>query len=260
MQKRKTIILIKIIVLLVIVFAGYSLTKELLNFHSVKIANWNLEVFGEKKAGDIELMNLYADKINDYDIIFIQEIKDKGETAFPKLCSLLQNYSCMMSSRAGTTSSKEQYGVIYKDSIDLIYLKDYNPQESGEFERPPIEVAFSVGDYRLTIYNIHTKPDNVKSEMENLEAVVSDYGNIVIIGDLNADCSYYDAKRETEFDGWNWIISDSDDTTSGSSNCAYDRIILNDDAKKEFVAYGIVKQGINTDVSDHYLVWVKLKI
>lgn len=260
MKKRNVIILIKIIVLLIIIFAGYFLSKGLLNFHSVKIASWNLDVFGEKKSGDAELMNLYADKINDYDIIFIQEIKDKGETAFPKLCALLQNYSCMMSSRAGTTSSKEQYGVIYKDSVKLIYMKDYNPQESNKFERPPIEVAFDVKGYRMTVYNIHTKPDNVKSELENLEAIVSDYENIIIIGDLNADCSYYDTKRETEFDGWNWIIGDSDDTTSGSSNCAYDRIILNDDAKKEFLSYGIVKQGINTDVSDHYLVWVKMKI
>lgn len=260
MKKRNVIILIKIIVLLVIVFAGYFLARGLLNFHSVKIANWNLDVFGEKKSGDAELMNSYADKINDYDIIFIQEIKDKGETAFPKLCALLQNYSCMMSSRAGTTSSKEQYGVIYKDSVDLIYLKDYNPSESKKFERPPIEVALDVNGYRLTIYNIHTKPENVKTELENLEALVSDYGNIVIIGDLNADCSYYDAKRETEFDGWNWIIGNDEDTTSGSSDCAYDRIILNDDAKKEFVTYGIAKQGISTDVSDHYLVWVKLKI
>lgn len=260
MKKKNVIILVKTTIFIGIIIAGYILFQGLFNFHSVKIANWNLEVFGEKKASDDKLINLYAEKINDYDIIFVQEIKDKSETAFPKLCSLLQNYSCKMSSRAGTTSNKEQYGVIYRDGINLIYLKDYNPDSKDRWERPPIETAFSIEGYRLTIYNIHTKPDDAKKEIANLEGIISDYENVLIIGDLNADCSYYNNEKEKEFESWHWIIGDDEDTTSGSSNCAYDRIILNADAKKEYLDYGIKKNGIDSDVSDHYLIWVKLKI
>ena len=203
-------------------------------------------------------MNLYADKIDNYDIIFIQEIRDKPETAFSKLCSMLQNYTCKLSSRAGTTDYKEQYGIIYKNNIILTNFKDYNP--NNWWERPPIKTSFKIKDYELTIYNIHTKPDNVQQELFYLEQIASNNGNIIILGDLNADCSYYNSQEQTEFDEWNWIIKDNQDTTTSSTNCAYDRIILNNDAKKELEDYGIDKKQITSSVSDHYLVWVELEI
>lgn len=225
---------------------------------TVKIANWNLQTFGPSKASNTELMSLYADKIDDYDIVFIQEIRDVSETAFPKLCTLLQNYTCKLSSRAGTTNYKEQYGIIYKDEIILTDFKDYNPNKW--WERPPIKTTFNINEYELTTYNIHTKPDNVQQELYYLEQIVADNGNVLILGDLNADCSYYNNNKETEFDDWNWIIKDSQDTTTSSTNCAYDRIILNNDAKKELENYGINKKEITSSVSDHYLVWVELEV
>ena len=169
MRKRETIILIKVIIFAGIIFSGYFMVNGLLFSDSVKVASWNLEIFGEKKSNDAQLMNFYAEKIKDYDIVFIQEIRDREETAFPKLCALLQNYSCKISSRAGTTSVKEQYGVIYKKNIELVYLKDYNPAEKKNFERPPIEVSFKIKNYSLIAYNIHTKPENAEEELKNLE-------------------------------------------------------------------------------------------
>lgn len=225
---------------------------------TVKIANWNLQTFGQSKASNTELMNLYADKIDDYDIIFIQEIRDKPETAFPKLCSMLQNYTCKLSSRAGTTNYKEQYGIIYKNEISLTSLKDYNPNDW--WERPPIKTTFNINGYELTTYNIHAKPDDVQQELFYLEQIVSNNGNVIVLGDLNADCSYYNNDKETEFDDWNWIIKDNQDTTTSSTNCAYDRIILNNNANQEFKNYGIDKKQITSSVSDHYLIWVELKI
>ncbi|MDP2628743.1 MAG: hypothetical protein Q8P15_02510 [Nanoarchaeota archaeon] len=259
-MKRKLEKAISIVIFIIIILGGYLIYVNFLSYPSIKIANWNLEVFGEDKSENIELMNVYVDKIEKYDIIFVQEIRDKSESSFTKLCSELQGYSCKISSRAGRTSFKEQYGVIYKKEIDLIYLKDYNPDSKDRWERPPIEVSFKVGDYSLTIYNIHVKPDDVQNELSNLENVVSDYGNVIILGDLNADCSYYNNKNEKEFENWNWIVKDSDDTAVSSNNCAYDRIILNDDAKKEYKGYGIDKKEITKEVSNHYLVWVRIKI
>ena len=70
--------------------------------------------------------------------------------------------------------------------------------------------------------------------MESLVAVHSAVGrqwrtdNILIMGDLNADCSYASKKAR---DGLTlrtdhkfiWLIADDVDTTVGSSDCAYDR-------------------------------------
>lgn len=252
---------IKIIFFLVILSGSYVVYENYsYNEDTIKIANWNLQIFGQSKASNLELMNFYTSVIDDYDIIFLQEIKDKEETAFPKICSQLINYTCITSSRAGRTNSKEQYGIIYKNSINLTNFYDYNPDNQDRWERPPIRVDFRINNYTLIIYNIHIKPDDVKNELQYLEDIAITTGNVIILGDLNADCTYYNNEQETEFDSWNWIISDNQDTTSSNSNCAYDRILLNNDAYNEYQSSGIYKNKITTEISDHYLVWVELEI
>jgi len=224
----------------------------------IKVANWNLQIFGVKKSEDENLMNIYVDKIDDYDIVFVQEIRDASGTAFPKLCSLLPEYDCMVSSRAGRSASKEQYGVIYKKGISILDFVDYNPDSQDRWERPPVMVSFNIGGYVLKAYNIHTKPEDVPNELTALQGIVEDEGNVIILGDLNADCSYYDNEEETQFDSWFWLVKDEDDTTVSGTDCAYDRIILNSDAQGEFISYGISKDMVEEGVSDHYLVWAEL--
>jgi len=253
-------VMIRVVSLLVVVSGGYVVYDTYYSGDTVKIANWNLQIFGQAKSSNANLMQTYSSIINDYDIIFIQEIRDKEETSFPKLCSMLQNYSCLSSSRAGRSDSKEQYGIIYKNGINITSFKDYNPDTQDRWERPPIKTEFLINNYQITIYNIHTKPEDVQSELDYLEDITTNSGNVLILGDLNADCSYYNNGEQTEFDSWNWLITDNQDTTSGNSNCAYDRILLNSDANAEYKSYGIYKKQITTEISDHYLVWVEMKI
>lgn len=257
MNKKEKKAIFRIFILLTLILTGY--TYYSFDSESVKIANWNLQIFGQSKANDLSLINSYVEKIDDYDIIFIQEIRDSSETAFPFLCSFLENYSCVSSSRAGRSSSKEQYGIIYKKGINLTYFKDYNPDESDRWERPPIETSFNINGYEITMYNIHTKPDDVQEELFFLEQIVSNHGNILVLGDLNADCSYYNNEKNSEFENWEWLISDNQDTTISKTDCAYDRILLNQDSYEDVLSYGIEKD-INSEMSDHYLVWVELKI
>ena len=123
MKKRGLIkfFLLVFLILLVYNFRGKITSYVVLtpdqNQETLRIANWNLQIFGKEKASNNELLNFYADKISRNDIIFIQEIRDISGTAFPKLCSALIEYSCINSSRAGRSSSKEQVGIIYKKGI-----------------------------------------------------------------------------------------------------------------------------------------------
>ena len=236
---------------------NFSLKESSDNF---TVANWNLQVFGDTKADDSFLLFNYMSIISDYDIIFVQELRDKDGDSFDKLCFLLRGYTCETSSRAGRSTSKEQYGIIYKNNIELIELEDYNPDELDRWERPPIRAVFNVSGYLFTAYNIHTKPSDVPNEMDYLEEIITDEdkGNIIILGDLNADCDYYDRSEENNFDTWNWLIEDDDDTTVGQNICSYDRIIINDNMYPEYIDKGIRRKSINSDLSDHYLVWVQL--
>ena len=237
-----------------------SMNSNISNAENFTIANWNMKVFGIKKASDENLMNLYASIISNYDIIFLQEIRDESGESFNQLCSLLPSYNCNISSRAGRTSSKEQVGIVYRKGIKIINFIDFNPDSLDRWERPPIELEFDVNGYEFNVYNIHTKPTNASLELTNLNSVVSNSGNTIVLGDFNADCSYYDHGKEDQFNEWNWIISDRDSTTSSNSSCAYDRIIINDNAKKEFEEYGIFNNSINKNVSDHDLVWAQFRI
>ncbi len=256
----KSIILLLGIIVLVsgCTSTGQVASQQPKQGRDITIANWNLQIFGTAKASNDELMQLYADKINDYDIVFVQEIRDSSNTSFPRLCSLLAGYQCNISSRAGRTSSKEQYGVIYRDGIRIVGWQDFNPDDQDRWERPPIEVTFAVGNYTLSVYNIHTKPADVFQELAFLEGAVNNSGNVMILGDLNADCNYYNRTSEPTFAAWHWIIPDDANTNVASTDCAYDRFILNDDAFQEYASYGIVTDRIDSSVSDHYLVWSML--
>lgn len=230
-----------------------------LDFEGLAVANWNLQVFGQSKASDEELMKFYTDVIDEFDIVFVQEIRDADEVAFPKLCGQLgQDYECLLSSRAGRTPSKEQIGIIYRSDIDIVESKDYNPDSEDRWERPPVVVTFETQGYEFTVYDIHIKPTDAPQEIAYLEDIVDVNGNNIIMGDLNADCTYYDNDAEDDFVGWNWIVGDDDVTNIAATGCAYDRIIMNEDAYNEYMSYGIYTQGIDAGVSDHYLVWVEL--
>lgn len=224
---------------------------------NIKVANWNIQAFGIKKVDDPILLSEYRSVLTNYDIIFIQEVRDNSDTAFRKLCEKLTDYDHKISSRAGRTLSKEQYGVVYKKNIQVINFIDFNPDTCDRWERPPIEVDFKINDYTLRVYNVHTKPQKVSEEIRNLEQITTNTGNKVIIGDLNASGNYYNRNKEKQFLDWNWIIKDNDDTTVAKSQNAYDRILMNKDAAKEFVSYGI-NTNVSRSTSDHYPVYVEI--
>lgn len=252
---------ITLIVLIIYAFMHPDIFKKeespIINYSTISVASWNLQIFGDTKASNVTLMQNYKNKINDYEIVFIQEIRDEDGSSFRDLCSYLSDYNCKISSRAGRTSSMEQYGLIYKKGLNLISFSDYNPDAQDRWERPPIKVIFNLGLYNLTIFNIHVQPSNAQKELNYLQGITSNEGYIMVLGDLNADCDYYNNNLETEFDTWNWLISDSIDTTVSNSNCAYDRIIVNDNLYTKVKDSG-VDNSITKDESDHYLVWVKL--
>lgn len=232
-----------------------TITNLNTNQSQVKIANWNIQIFGDSKEQNETLLDIYRNKIKSYDIIFIQEIRDSDQTAFPKLCSKLIDYNCIASSRAGRSSIKEQIGIVYKKGIILQNLTDYNPDSQDRWERPPIKTIFEINQKQISIYNMHVDPDTAKKEITELEKLVEPIGSVVVLGDFNADCNYYNRDSAGNFVNWHWLITDENDTTVHSTNCAYDRIIVNDDMFKKFKSVGIDSSGINPSVSDHYLVW-----
>ncbi|HEC76399.1 MAG TPA: hypothetical protein ENI33_03965 [Thermoplasmatales archaeon] len=225
------------------------------NVKNITIASWNLQIFGVTKASNETLLNYYADKIDDYDLCIIQEIRDKSGTAIQKLAAKLPGYDYIISQRAGTTSSKEQYAIFYDDRVTLLSYHDYTQESQDEFERPPFEAEFKANNWTFTLYTIHTKPDNVYQELTNLENLIGEPDeDTIILGDLNTDGSYYDEDNIQHFISWYWVITNDMDTTVASSNNAYDRIIINQRTENNFIEAGVMKD-VTFSESDHYLVY-----
>jgi len=218
---------------------------------TLTVANWNLQIFGESKASNAPLMEIYPDVLDDFDIAIVQEIRDSTGDAFRELCSLMPTHQCLVSERAGRSTSKEQYGVIYNSEVEVLDTTDLWLQ-NDKWERPPLIVEFKAGDWIFSLVTIHTKPDDVSSEMTYLEGLTTQIGgDVIVLGDLNADCRYYDTPP-SHFTNWNWIIPDSADTTTSATDCAYDRIITNFD---QLLGYDVDCYG--THASDHCLVWAE---
>ncbi|HYD04016.1 MAG TPA: endonuclease/exonuclease/phosphatase family protein [Alphaproteobacteria bacterium] len=231
---------------------------------TISIIAWNLQIFGDKKANNSELMQNYVDILDGYDIIILQEIRDSDGSAFNALCSRFEGYTCKISSRAGRSTSKEQYAVLYRNTLELKEFKDYNPDAIDRWERPPAKVDFSnENNYSFSIYILHAKPEDATNEIVHLEELVESEissglnTNIIILGDLNADCAYYD-ELERDFFDYYWIIKNNEDTTAGNSNCAYDRIIVNENMMQEIIGYDIDKTT-NTEMSDHYPITMLIR-
>lgn len=229
---------------------------------SISVAAWNLQVFGKTKADKADVMAFYDEKMSQYDIIFVQEIRDASGTAFEELCAMLEEYNCQVSSRDGRSSSKEQIGIIYQPWV-TVFAYDRIPDPDDVWERAPVRAELMVDDYYFTVFSAHLKPSDVKEELIYLDrAARSEEGNVVVMGDLNADCDYYndDDILLMTFGDWNWAIDNLQDTTVSATNCAYDRIIINDNMFEEVKDAGVDKVGIEKQHSDHYLVWMEVVV
>ncbi|MBT7102382.1 hypothetical protein HN935_02615 [archaeon] len=246
------------IVVLILGGAGYFFMGDSVDsVDSLRVASFNAEVFGDAKIASVGV-DYYVDLINQYDLFFLLEIRDVDGSSFYQLCKALDGYDCYLSDRSGRSVSKEAVGVFVKERSDNLVLNEYDDVEDY-FEREPISV--DVDGVRYWV--VHLNPDDVYREMESLEEIVGvGDGKTVVIGDMNADCDYYtfagpgghDSGEPVDFEDWDWVIGDDEDTTSGFSDCAYDRIIS---SGVEVVSSGV--REIDARVSDHNLVWVEVK-
>ena len=252
---------------------------------TLRLGAFNIQVFGTTKASKPEVMEVLGKIIRTYDIVAIQEIRDKSQTALPALVDVVNAnssapYDYVVSERLGRTSSKEQYAYIYNNqTVELTYTPHTYPEPSGTdpFHREPYIASFRVldGNFDATLITIHADPDEATEEINALDDVVRyaqstypDEQDFIVMGDLNADCRYFDEDSNSTMHGsdYYWCINNSVDTTTKSTDCTYDRIIITNPAVPDFTGDGgvfrfDVEYALNasetTAVSDHYPVYAE---
>ena len=249
---------------------------------TLRIGAFNIQIFGISKASKPEVMDVLGKIIRTYDVIAIEEIRDKSQTALPMLVDTVNSdnsqYDYVVGERLGRTTSKEQYAYIYNTQTVKLTDTPYTyPEPAGTdpFHREPFIASFKAlnGNFDVTLITIHTDPDEATDEINTLDGVVRyaqsvypDEQDFIVMGDLNADCSYFneDSTSTMSSSDYYWCINNSVDTTTKTTDCTYDRIIITNSAVSDFTGdSGVFKYdieyGLTVDetiaVSDHYPIY-----
>ncbi len=244
--------------------------------NSLLIGAFNIQILGESKMSKSDVVASLVETLSRYDIVLIEEIRDKKGEAIVKLLYRLNmatgnKYNLIISNRLGNSNSKEQYAFIY-DKNKVKVIDSYNFLDIGNhFEREPFSVKFKYEDNDFILVGVHIDPDLVFDELSELSIAlkyISIYladEDLVLMGDLNADCNYINDKKLKSlvlFKNYNWLIDSLVDTTVSKTDCAYDRIITSESllfrAKNPNVYHFDEEQNLNNKkakrVSDHYPV------
>ena len=253
-----------------------------------RIATFNIKVFGKTKMGKPDIVSQLVNTVLQYDLVAIQEIKDIDEIVPYDFLAELNNasgnfWNMSLSVRSGIQaddqSSQEQYAYYYNRTVfrEISEGQLFNDSANDFFQREPYFTQFELlnasgnsSGFDFTLFTIHTKPASALAEINALHEVIqsyqennSDETDVILLGDLNADCSYATSQELWESPlrqpQYNWLVNDIADTTVSSTDCAYDRIITIEDLNGRLVgSWGIDTSITNTSVSDHYPVWFDL--
>jgi deoxyribonuclease-1-like protein len=261
----------------------------------MRLCSFNVQNWGVNKTNDTPVMDVLSDIIEgrnitgpggDFtgcDIIGIQEISKKDDA----IGLVVEPFIGILDTRSGKQYSYklseyvgEQYLFIYDSAkVEFTGYEATLTQFGDRIKRPLHAASFRSGGFDFILANIHTSPDNATREIMVLEEVIKylrgqfpGEGDVIVLGDYNADCDYFDENVLTGIRDpaqYLWMIGDSLDTTvSPNTDCTYDRIvaprafITEDFTGRSGVFYfgdemtlpANVKPG---DVSDHYPVWAE---
>lgn len=265
----------------------------------IVLGSFNIQVFGESKAGKPEVMDALEEIILQYPLLAVQELRDASaepnnnfECNADSIEALMERinktagreYGCLAGPRLGRTNSKEQYVFIYDpDAVQLIGTPYTYDDPNDYFHREPFIAQFRVGNFDFALVNIHTDPDDARSEIRYLTEVIEDvharYQNdddVIVLGDFNADGSYFNENTTEDLKGelYNWAIGNNLDTTVAQADNTYDRIVFKHEfSDEDFTGQAgafyytlsqegtpftqvILANGVELkQVSDHYPVW-----
>ena len=145
------------------------------------------------------------------------------------------------------------------------------------FERRPEGVYFQSinNSFDFVLINKHVAPGDALKEISYIPNLFDYFyslfkdPDIIIVGDFNADGSYFNENLLTQIfpsDKFSIIIDNSLDTTVSQGQNTYDRIIISSSVLEDFTGkygvyifedhYNFVELAIQPkQISDHYPVW-----
>ncbi|MCC7083564.1 MAG: endonuclease/exonuclease/phosphatase family protein [Pirellulales bacterium] len=254
---------------------------------SIRIATFNIQVFGIDKLGNPQVMRILADTVRKFDAVAIQEIRSTADDIMPRFVDLInstgRHYDYVIGPRLGRTSSKEQYAFIFDaQTIEVDRGSMFTVEDRDDLlHREPLVALFRVRSappheaFTFTLMDIHTDPDEVKNEVNALASAYQAVRNVrfngfaeddtILLGDFNADEKHFGFLASIP--NMNWVVSGVTTNTRGTHTL--DNILFNRSATVEFTGrWGVLDlvrefnltEAQALQVSDHLPVWAEFSV
>lgn len=225
---------------------------------TIKVATWNIQIFGQSKLKDTNAMSIIAKVCKSFDIVAIQEIRSIDQNVIPTLLdSLGSDWSYVISTRLGRTSSKEQYAFIYNNKVKLIDTFQ-TLDLLDQVHREPFGATFEINKTQYTFLNCHSDPDEEETESYYLDTLLRMYDNSILLGDLNRHPDDFD--NDYFFEDYNYSLEVNEFTNFVNTQC-YDNFIFTKPLYYKGTVYSYqdtfnLTDEITKDVSDHKPVYI----
>lgn len=232
-----------------------------------RIGSFNVQVLGITKQADPTVRAYLPSILQTYDLVVVQELREGTGSTAAWLVGQMPGYTYKLSPRLGRTTSKEQYIIIYNNKVTASGEWTFN-DTYDVYEREPYGTLITMNGKQFVLLTIHVDPDNAENEIRNLQFAIPkaqehfNTQDFILVGDLNADCTYYNEELYY-LKNYNWVISNNLDTTTRATDCAYDRIITNtayvkDGGVDHYDATYSLTQAQTEAISDHYPVYATI--
>ena len=254
--------------------------------NTIRIATFNIQVFGESKLNDHEAMQTIGAILRNFDLVAIQEVRSVAQDIMPHLIEMLNadghQYDYAIGPRLGRTPSKEQYAFVFDtQTIEIDRYQLYTVDDPDDLlHREPLVGWFRARGpapeqaFTFSLATIHTDPDETNQELDVLDDVffkVRDdrrrgEDDVILLGDFNAKAM--NLRQLGQVKGLVKVVS-GETPTNTLHNAQYDNILFDHKATSEFTGRGGVfdflrQYNLTLDqakhVSDHMPVWAEFSV
>jgi deoxyribonuclease-1-like protein len=222
---------------------------------TIRIASFNIQVFGDKKLSERNVALTLANIIQQFDVVAIQEIRTQSDRHMEDFVRLVNSagaqYDYVVGPRLGNSKSTEQYAYVFnakKIMIDRASVYTVGDPDNL-LHREPLVASFSTKvdssvAFTFTLVNVHTDPDAPVLTQE-LEALAEVYrvvrragGNeddVIMLGDFNADDQKMGQTRLGLIPDLKPLVRGSGVFSNTRQNALYDNLLIHAPSTTEYM-------------------------
>jgi len=253
---------------------------------TIRIATWNIEVFGESKLQERAAMEVIVSVLRNFDVVAIQEVRAISQQVVPELVAQLNgdgqhHYDYVLGPRLGRTSSKEQYAFVFDMAsieVDRSQLYTVDDAKYDLLHREPLVGWFRARGapperaFTFTLVNVHTDPDEVDRELDVLKEVYFSVqgdrrqeDDTLMLGDFNANDR--NLRKLGQIAGLTRLVTNT--PTNTLQNAQYDNMLFLESTTPEFTGRGGVFDFLREynlsreqalKISDHLPLWAEFSV